>query len=400
MELDPKQLKNKPTGEIVQSLLRYVTKSEEELQREKEEERKRTTDLKVFISRKDGFVLGTIERQLQNLASNPETHQYTRDFINDHGFSEVSLNESVSYLEIRTPSYERSDQAILVDTGEYVRTLTIERRYWTKRTIEKVLDYLPGLSRLYLTADDISEIVKSLNNITETNVSGFTSKRRSYEDDRRISIQFHGGDEDDIVHVKEEFDAKPTRVEFRQKNSPIDAVTGAVTRNARINVPGIKAGSEALGEATIRAVADEFEQFDQEHFNVPNVPKIKSFEEGLVIEGFTTIRLVDEDQQAAATDGGKPEEEASETIQESLVEDIFESKRRYDFQEWVSNDFLLLDKERNEIFQVGIDGNDLIVNARPGTTPITLKEFCRIILQEFKTTYGISQRTTDLLHTE
>lgn len=72
------------------------------------------------------------------------------------------------------------------------------------------------------------------------------------------------------------------------------------------------------------------------------------------------------------------------------------SLRRYDFTEWREHEeYLLLDKERNEMFQVGISDRDLIVNARPGTTSVTLKDFCRVILEDFKTTYDISSRTVD-----
>lgn len=397
MTLNSRDLKELPTSEIVEYLLQHVVKTPDELRKEKEEKKRQNTDLKVFISKKENFKLGTIEAELEELATDSDTHQNTVDFINEHGFSEIRLNEETSLLEVRTPSYERTDQAILIDTGEYLRALTVERRHWTERTIERVLDYLPGLSRLYLSADDIREIVQGLNEITKTDVSGFTSKYQSYRKDRKISIQFHGGDDDDIEHVREEFDAKPTRVEFKQKNSPTDAVTGAITRDARINVPGIRAGSEQLGAATIDSVASCFEQLDKEHFEIPNTPRMKKTEGGLVIEGFTTIRLEDQKSERMSEDGGLTHDEdasVEKTFVQALEEDVFDRKQRYEFTEWIEDeDYLILDTERHEMFQVGIDGNDLVIHARPGTTPVTLKEFCRMILEEFKTTYSISSRT-------
>lgn len=400
MALNSENLQGLSTSDIVEQLLQHVVKTPEELREEKEEKKRQNTDLKVFISKKEGFRIGSIEDKLEELATDSDTHQNTVDFIDEHGFSEIILNENTSLLEVRTPSYERADQAILIDTGEYLRTLTIERRYWTERTIERVLDYLPGLSRLYLSADDIRDIVNGLNEITETEVSGFTSKYQSYKKDRKISIQFHGGDDDDIRHVRDEFDAKPTRVEFRQKNSPTNAVTGAITRDARINVPGIRAGSEQLGAATVDSVATRFEELDRAHFDVPNTPKMKNTEDGLVIEGFTTIRLEDQEPNQMRKDGGiirDEEVQVEKTFVEALEEDIFDRKQRYEFTEWVENeDYLVLDLERHEMFQVGIEGEDLVINARPGTTPITLKDFCRLILEEFKTTYSISTRTQNL----
>lgn len=397
MELNPEELEGRSTEEIIDHLLQYVTKTEDELQEEKEERRRQSTDLKVFISKKEDFELGSVEYTLQKIATDPDTHKYTREFIENHGFTEIVLNDDVSYLEIRTPSYERTDQFILVDKGDYVRTLTVERRHWTKRTIERVIDYLPGLSRLYLTADDIGNIVTDLNEITETNVSGFTSKYRSYKDNSRISIQFHGGDWGDIQHVKEEFQAKPTRVEFRQKNSPTNAVTGSVTRNARINIPGIRAGSEKLGAETLDSLATEFEKLDRQHFDVPNTPRLQSVDGGIVIQGFTTLRLRSDEDSQLASDGGLEEPSQYDSIIEALKKEILESKQRYDFQTWDAGDFLVLDKERCEMIQVGVEDTDLVIHARPGTTSITLKDFCRVILEDFKTTYEIEQRTQNLL---
>lgn len=407
MELDPQELQGAETSEIIQRLVARVTKTEEELQEEKEEQKQKTTDLKLFIARKEGFELGAIEQRLNEIAQDSSTHQYTKDFISDHGFTETKLNEETSFLEIRTPSYNREDHSILIEGDEFVRVLTTERRYWTKKTIERVIDYLPGLSRLYLSADDIRGIVTGLNEITETRISGFTSKYRSYDDERRISIQFHGGDEEDIQDVKEEFNAKPTRVEFKQKNSPTDAVTGALTRDARINIPGIRAGSEELGEETLGSVASRFEEIDKEHYDIPNAPEMSSTEGGIEIDGFTTLRLsdVEELSSKAMPDGGEQTNFDSESEDDDdersfvtgLKEQILDKKQRYEFTEWSEEDYLILDKDRHESFQLGIERQDLILNARPGTTPITLKEFCRIILEEFKSTYSIETRTTDLL---
>jgi len=397
MDFNPETLKQEETSAILDRLISHVSKTEEELQEEAEEERKKTTDLKLFIARKEGFSLGTVEERLQSLATDESTHKYTRDFINEHGFTETRLNDEATLLEIRTPSYNREDYSILVDAGEYLRIFTTERRYWTKKTIERVIDYLPGLSRLYLSADDIHGIVNNLEEITETRISGFTSKYRSYDDNRRISIQFYGGDENDIENVKEEFDAKPTRVEFKQKNSPTDAVTGAITRNARVNIPGVRAGSEDLGAETLSSLAGHFEDRDHEHFDIPASPEMENTSGGLEIDGFTTVRLTDTDSenQVALADGGGLLHE-DQTFLGALKEDILDKKQRYDFTNWGEDEFIVMDKNRSETFHLGIDNRDLIVNARPETTPITIKDFCQIILEEFRSTYGIQSRSTNL----
>jgi hypothetical protein len=400
MDIDTAALKGESVSVVLNHLIDYVSKTEEELQEEKEKKKQKTTDLKLFIARKEGFELGSIEEQLHSLATSDSTHKFTTDFIDDHGFNEEKLSEDISLFEVRTPSFNRRDHAILIDTDRYLRVYSTERRHWTKKTIERVIDYLPGLSRLYLSADDIQSIVNDLDEVTETHVSGFTSKYQSFDDERRISIQFHGGDENDIQHIKEEFNAKPTRVEFRQKNSPTDAVTGAVTRNARINIPGVRAGSEDLGVNTLSSVAESFEELDSEHFNIPNSPKMSLSAGGIEIDGFTTIRLHDRgEEQEAIADGGlrnQSEDERETAFISGLKEEILEKKQRYDFSRWDDGEFLVLDKERTETFHLGVCNNDLVINARPETTPITVKEFTRIILEEFRSTYEIDSHSTDL----
>lgn len=397
MQFNPDLHRGDDTDEILGRLIDHVSKTEEELREEAEDERKKTTDLKLFIARKEGFELGTIEERLQAVATDDSTHQYTVNFIDDHGFTESLLNEETSLLQIRTPSYNREDHAILIDTGDYLRVFSTERRYWTKRTIEKVIEYLPGLSRLYLSADDIGGIVSNLEDVTETHVSGFTSKYQSYDDNRRISIQFHGGDEDDIKHIKDEFNAKPTRVEFKQKNSPTDAVSGAITRDARINIPSIRSGAEQLGADTLESVAEGFEAKDKEHYNVPHAPEMLAGTVGIEIDGFTSVRLSESHESVQSPPGdGETQHNGDSAVITGLKDKILDKKRRYEFTEWGDAEFLVLDTERTETFHVGVSGQDLVLNARPGTTPITIKEFCKIILEEFKSTYNISSRSTDL----
>lgn len=394
MDLDPHSLQGLSTDEILQTLIEHVVKTEEEIGEEAEREKRTTTDLKVFLAKSNGFRLGTLEQQLHDLGLRTDLHKKTLEFLHNRGFKEISLNESTSYFEIRTPSYDRTDQFILVREGESLRIYTIERRYWTKRTIERVIDYLPTLDLIYVSADDIESIVDGLELITETNVSGFTAKRLSYEDDRRISIQFHGATKQDIVDVEKQFGARPTRVEFKQHNSPTSVVKGTVSRDGRINIPRILRGSESLGSETIDQVVGGMEEADENNFSVPFEPRINSDESGLTIDGFTTIQLTSQNN-VIETDGGNSNIEPDETLVESLVEDVF-SKTRYDHSEWSHGDFLVYDKNLLESFQITVVDEDIFLNVRPETSSKTVRTFCQHILEHFRTDYTIHHRATDL----
>ncbi len=107
---------------------------------------------------------------------------------------------------------------------------------------------------------------------------------------------------------------------------------------------------------------------------------------GFTIEGFTTLRLLDEEE-----DGGD-----EKVPTETLKEDILYRKRRYEFSEWEPGNYLVFDKEHNEPFEITVEGRDLVVHAKPATTSVTLRDFCNIILEDFNSTYGFEKTSESL----
>lgn len=87
-----------------------------------------TTELKVFIPENQEFDLGTLAQEIEALSQSDSATQHAIDFIDEHSFTEESLNDDVSYVEITTPSYERTDQFIFVNREQYLKMITAERR--------------------------------------------------------------------------------------------------------------------------------------------------------------------------------------------------------------------------------------------------------------------------------
>ncbi|MDZ7849423.1 MAG: hypothetical protein U5K70_00935 [Halodesulfurarchaeum sp.] len=388
MKFEPSAIKKEETEEIIDTLISHVTKSDEEIVQEAEKKRK-STELKVFIADNTGFELGTINSKLQELYSNGSPSDYVINFIDDHTFEEEILNGDVSYLEIQTPKYSRVDQFILLEKEDYLRVLTVERRYWTKRTIERLIRYLPGLDRIFLSSEDLEETV--LEEEDNTHLSGFTAKHKPYYSEKELSIQFHGGEESDLRKVESEFDARPTRVEFGQKNSPTDAVKGAVRQDGYYSIPTIRAGSEELGYQTIMSISDSLENHDRANFDIGHRPR-QEFEEGFSIEGYTRILLNEESEGRSdiVTDGGREE------LIEKLEENILDYKQRYKYSVWDDGDFHVFDTETRVPFQVGVEGKDLVLFAKPATTSKALREFSRIVLEEFNSTYSFEKESQQL----
>jgi len=390
MKFNPDHLKSGETREIINVLISHVTKTDEEVV-EEAKEKKKSTELKVFVAESANFEVGTVDGRLQDLYESGDLSQYAKDFINEHTFAEEVLNEDVSYLEIGTPKYGRTDQFILLNEDGYLRVLTAERRKWTKKTVEKLIQYLPGLDRVFLSPSDIEGMVNE--ELDGTSLSGFTARYNPYYSEKELSIQFHGGEQENLDEVEEYFNARPSRVEFSQSNSPQEAVKGAVRQDGYYSIPRIRQGSEDVGYDTIVQLSEGYENHDRENFEVSNKQR-SSFEDGFTLEGVTTLHLIeeaDQDPEVGVTpDGGES------SLVELLEEEILDGKRRYKYSTWEEGDFLVLDTETREPFQVVVKGEDIAVHAKPATTATSLREFGQTILDEFNSTYRFEKFSKSL----
>lgn len=374
MNLNSHDLGGKETEDILAALIEHVVKSDEELRKDIENETS-GTELKVFVAENRGYELGTLDGEIRELIESRNAGKYIQDFISGHTFSEELLNDEVSYVEIHTANYERTDQFIFFDDDDYLKILTAERRDWTKKTVERLLEYLPSLDRLFLSSDDLCDIVDDL---PKTTISGFTAKYYSYETDQSVTIQFHGGSEADLEKVEDEFGARPTRLEFDQTNSPSVAIKSSIDRKGYFKLMRVRRGSEPKGLETLEDIFGDYESHDREHFRVDTIPKRVPVKNGFTIEGFTTLQLLERDSQD------------SETPLEELKEAIL-SKRRYEFTEWEPGNYLVFDKEHNEPFEIGVEGRDLAVYAKEATTSVTLREFCNLVLEDFNSSYRLEK---------
>lgn len=383
MDIDSRELEGKATDEIVSVLVEHVAKSDAELEQERDEGKPSTTELKIFVAENHGFELGSLEREIEDLARSSESPKRVLEFLKEHKFREELLNEEVSYVEIHTPNFNRMDQFIFVDDGEYLQALTVERRDWTRQTVEKLLRYLPNLERLFLSSEALRDIVDGL---PGTEISGFTAKYRSYQSDKSVTIQFHGGTESDLETVEEEFGAKPTRLEFDQRNSPTAAVHSSVDREGYYKVTSVRRGSEERGLQTLEQIFHDYGAHDREHFNVEHAPTKSPLNEGFTLDGFTTLHLVEQ-----TADG-----EGHRDLAETLEERILATKRQYVYSTWNPGNFLVFDRENNEPFEIGVEGSDLFLYAKPGTSSVAFRDFCNLVLEEFNTSFALDKTSRPL----
>jgi hypothetical protein len=380
MKLDSSSLSG-DREDIISVFIDHITRTVDEEETEEKEGRRRT-DIKVFLANTDGFEVGNLNASIEALAETEKLSKHIQRYISEHNFREEALAQDISLVEIDTPKRARTDQFVFFDDDDYLRIITAERRKWTKKTAEKLIKYLPSLERVFLTPGDLEEIVGDLYGAS---VTGFTAKYHSYKEEKRASIRFHGGTREDLDDVERVFNAKPTRLEFGQRNSPTNAIHSSIAQEGHYSFSSVRPGSEERGAKTLNELSEAFEEHDQQNYDVEHKPVRRFFEGGVTLEGFTTLRLIDEDG----------EDLTSETA-DRLEEDILDRKQQYEFSEWERGNYMVFDKDHGEQFEITVEQSDVLVHAKESTTSSSLRDFCSLVFEEFDSTYSLEKTSRKL----
>lgn len=384
MNIDPERLKNKSKKEIIRRFVQSVTATDEEME-EKETRQGRTTDVKIFVADNNGLELGSIESAIEEFERNPATSKHAKNFLEDHIIEETTVHNDVSFIEITTPNYNRTDDFIFIGNNSYLWVITTERKEWTEKTVEKLIKYLPQVERVYLSYEDLEEIVEGL---PDAQVSGFTARYHSPYRPRDATLQFYGAEEGDLEDAKDTFQATVSRIEYDQKNSPATAIQGAGTNDGQLSLESVRQGSQPKAVETIQALTEEYERRDFENYEIENAPGYEFFEDGFHPGDFTSIELHNSDRELSVED---VEDMANELI------DVVLSKNKYKFGRWGEDSFFVFDKEHEEVFEIGIEPPNIAVHARETTTAMSLRSFCQLVIDEFDSTYSIRKLNTEIV---
>ena len=418
--MSPK-IDNLPEGgieEVLGQLIEYVTRSEEERSEEKEEQKSKTPALKFFICRAHGYQLGELRERIKTQLRDEDLNHYPREFFESHLFEERRLDDDVSHVIITTPAYERDDHFVFYLKDGYLRIFTVERRKWTERTVEKLINYLPSLDRLFVSSNDLVDII----NEVDGNIDGFTAKHNSVFDEVGLSLQLHGGKHKYLDKMEEQYGVQPTRLEFNKTNSP--TIKSNATLNGYGSVPWIESGPPGLGLDTTLGMTEEYVQKDKQKFEVEHAPRTRKlseshsqeitsnwfiedgkglprledtevetiqFEPGVGVDGYTTVELVEDVPHP--TEFEDREIPSRERLIEKLREDIVDKKDRYEFSEWEDGNFLVFDTIRNEPFSLTVNERNIQVHAKETTTADSLSDFYHIIHDEFSTDYQVEKHS-------
>lgn len=421
MQPNLQNLSGENIGTIVGELVEFVTRTDEEISEEKRENRTKTPELKFFVARGHEYELGCLEETVENRLRDESLNDYEYSFFEEHLFQEEQLNEDTSYVRISTPQYDRHDHFIFYLKDGYVRVFTVERRKWTKQTVEKLIRYHPSLDRIFLSSDDLVTIIDSV----EGDIDGFTAKYKTFFDERDMSIQLHGGEKRYLTDVETQYGVQPTRLEFSQSNSPKAVVEGTANLNGYGSVPRVQDDYQQFGQDTVLEMTEQYVLQDQANFEVEYAPRRLTYRDqrtideisdydveeskglpepsdeespdsiavdgGFVIEGYTTVELVEQ----IPNQDQDPEQETPtfEQLADNLREKILDKKRRYNFSEWEEGNFFVFDRKRNEPFEITINETNILLHAKATTTADSLSDFYSIIHNEFSTNYQVEKHT-------
>jgi hypothetical protein len=381
MNINPEPLREKSKREVVRELVEHVVKSDEELE-EKGTRGGRTTDLKLYVCDNKGFEFGSLQATIERLVTENRVGKTAQDFFDEHPIAEEQLNGGVSFVQISTPDAGRTDEFVFVQADSYVWVLTTERKEWAKKTVEHLIHYLPSLERLYLSSDDLEELITDLD---KAHVSGFTAKYHAPYRSRDATLRFHGAESNDLDTAKEAFTARPTRLEFDQANSPATAIQGSESNDGEIKLESVKKGSEAAAVETLFGLTEDYQRRDHANFEVVEQPTRTSLSTGFSVDGFTAVCLTDPDRDTVEV----------KTLREELEDEVL-SGHQYEYGKWGQDTLFVHDKQHSEVFEIGLEPPDIVVYARETTTALSLRSFCREIIGEFDSTYSLEKMDCSL----
>lgn len=377
MDLSPTDIEGKTTREVLHRLIQYVVKSDKEME-EKATRSGDQTDLNIYLCDNQNYEIGNLDKWVTHLAESDSITGYARNYVANHTFHEEVVDDAISLVTISTPAKNREDDFVCVTNDGYLWVLTTIHSEWREKTIENLLNYLPCVERLYLSSDDLEDLTEE---IRDSRISGFTAKYHAPNRKRDATLQFSGAEPGDLEKAEETFDAKPTRIEFDQKNSPTTAIQGGNTNDGRVTMRSVQRGSEGKAVDTLIGLIGDYQELDRQSFDVDYSSGLHPAHNGFTVDGFTAVELTDPDRD---------ETTGEELIAELEANVLNRNQYRYGIRD-NGRKIRVFDTDHDETFDVALEPPDIILYARNTTTALSLRSFVRQVYGEMDSTYSLSK---------
>lgn len=374
MDLDPERYREMSKRDILHDLMEHVASSEDE-QEKKSHRSGGSTDLNLYLLDNQGYEIGSLDEYINYITQSERVRGYAKNFVVNHTFSEEVVGDETAIVSVTVPEKSRTDDSVWIVQDEYVWVLTTERQKWRKSTIENLIKYLPPVERLYLSSDDLDELTDE-DVIEDSFISGFTAQYHAPYAERKATLRFHGGREEDLEKAERYFDARPTRIEFDQTNSPESSIQGASTNDGRLSFQFVLRGSQPKAVETLLDVSEEYQELDKESFEVEHEPAHQSSDKGFSVDGFTAIELTDPDRERGS----------SPSLVDELKQNVLNGNQ-YNFGERDRDTIRVFDTYHDEIFDLAVEDPDIIVYPREPCSAMSLRDIVQEIF-EYDSTYS------------
>jgi hypothetical protein len=374
MNLDPDRFQDMSKREILREFIEHVATSEEEHE-EKEHRSGSSTDLNLYLLDNQGYEIGSLDDHINHITESPHVSGYAKNHVEDHTFSEDHLRDDVAIVHITTPEKSRVDDSMWIGQGEYIWVLTTERQEW-RTTIENLIKYLPKVERLFLSSEYLEALTDE---IEDASVSGFTARYKEPHEERKATLRFHGGRKEDMKKAERHFNAKPTRIEFDQTNSPTAAIEAAGTNEGRLSFQSVVQGSQEKAVETLLNVSEDYQELDEASFKIDRSVGVESLENGFAVDGFVALELTNPDR----------DDSSSATLLEDLTANILNSTR-YSYGKRGDDTLRVYDSHHEEFFDLAVEPPDIVIYPRDSTTALSLRTIVQEIY-EYDSTYSLEK---------
>lgn len=362
-------------------IMDHLVKSEREREEtievaERDEEM--STHLKIIFLKDDSKILTPLNL-FDRLLEMSAFSRWIQNFISKWAFiAYETADEDLYVLEATERAYNRSAKFFIILEDEFWLLHTLEDHRTLRQTVNRIVRYIPELNMLWFPPPDLESIINDI--FTESGFSGFTAKYRPVLRDKNVTIRIFGGDRDDLLLARKDFQAEPTKIWFRSKGSPITVAAGSVSPG-RLDIKSVLSGYREQVLAIIESVKDDFFKRESQNFGLIDGYERRVFtdEEGNVISqapsAFSAVVLtVDEAMRQ------KKDISAKELI-ERLKATFLDNENRYVGYEWGHGNLEIMDLITGEPFQVVFENWQFIIYPKEETHAATAREACKQITQ-------------------
>lgn len=366
-----------------EDLLHTITNHLVRLQKEPEggaaeKDEELSTHLKVIFLKDDSkkrTPLNLFDRLLEISTSN----RWIQNLISKWAFKGYkTADDDLFVLEAIERAYNRLVKFYITLEEGFWLLYTLEDHRTLSQTIGRIVKYVPELNVLWFPPPELEQVVNDI--FTETGFSGFTAKYRPVLRDKNVTIRIFGGDRDDVLLARRDFQAEPTKIWFKSKGSPTTVVEGSLSPGW-LDIKSILAGYEEQLSALIGLVKDDFFTRESQNFGLINGYERRKFtdDEGHVIAQapsvFSAVILTVDETMRDRKDV------SAEKLIERMRVTFLENERHYAGYEWDHGNLEVVDLVTGEPFQVVFEDWQFIMYPKEETHAATVREACEQITQ-------------------